>query len=188
MGMSPIRRAIDKALRPVRNRLRSVVQRAVLDSISDSEGVPIVQVKLIGDHVRRAESFQPAGLSSKPSAGQGVGLAINGNTDHMAVLGLYNRAHRPTDQATGDTRLYDEHGGEVDMTATGIKLHQGGATDFVALAAKVLTELNDIRTKFDAHTHVTTATIDAGPVGALAPPAPPMGAASSTAAAKVKAE
>lgn len=63
------------------------------------------------------------------------------------------------------------------------------AAQFVALADDVLSELNDIRTQFDAHIHVTTATVGASAtVGVLSQPSPGMGAAGSVAASKVKAE
>ena len=59
------------------------------------------------------------------------------------------------------------------------------ASDFVALAAKVLTELNSIKTAFDTHTHPFVATGAASPTSA---PTAPMTTPSSVAAALVKAE
>lgn len=43
--------------------------------------------------------------------------------------------------------------GEYDIKSALVKAHNGGAVDFVALAAKVLTELGKIETAFNAHTH-----------------------------------
>lgn len=185
--MTPERRMVEALLRPIRRVMRTMVQRAVLDSLDDGAGMQRLQVKLVGKNVRRAEHFQPAGLSASPSGGEGLAFATMGQGDHTVVLCLNNQAMRPQDGAVGDTQLYDEHGGEVHLSATGIELHQGGVTDFVGLAAKVLTELNDIRTRFDVHVHPTAA------VGAPSVPTPvpgviPMGAAGSVAAAKVKAE
>jgi len=59
-----------------------------------------------------------------------------------------------------------------------------GATDFVALAADVLTELQSIKTDFDLHTHSGVTT---GP-GVSGVPSVPLTAPSSVAATKVKAE
>lgn len=85
--------------------------------------------------------------------------------------------------------------GSAKIVATSINLG-GAATQFVALANLVLTELNDIRTKYDtfltsykAHTHagVTAgAAVTATALGAAALSA--MGAASAVAATKTKAE
>jgi len=59
------------------------------------------------------------------------------------------------------------------------------ASDFVALAAKVLTELQDIKTAFDTHTHPFAAT---GAVSPTSAPTAPMPAPNSVAASLVKAE
>ena len=60
-----------------------------------------------------------------------------------------------------------------------------GASEFVALATKVLTELQDIKTAFDTHTHPFVATGAASPTSA---PTVPMPAPNSVAATLVKAE
>ena len=62
------------------------------------------------------------------------------------------------------------------------------ASDFVALAAKVLTELQDIKSWADTHTHTTTATVSTGSAGVVSAPTTPMPAPSSVAATLVKAE
>ncbi len=61
-----------------------------------------------------------------------------------------------------------------------------GATDFIALAAKVLTELGVVKSSFDSHTHPYIDT-PAGPA-TTSPPTVPMTTASSVAAVKAKAE
>lgn len=77
--------------------------------------------------------------------------------------------------------------GQIHIRPDGtIHLGKDGAADFVALAALVLSELNDIRTKFDTHTHNYLP----GP-GSATPTLVPnavMGAASSVASTKTKSE
>lgn len=65
-----------------------------------------------------------------------------------------------------------------------------GATDFVALAALVKSELADLWTALNTHVHVTTAvTGGGGPVGIIATPTgAPLGSAGDVKAAKTKAE
>lgn len=60
----------------------------------------------------------------------------------------------------------------------------GGDEDWAALATRVLEELNDIRTKFDTHTHIGVST-GTGTSGA---PTDTMGEAGSVAASKVRIE
>ncbi len=113
------------------------------------------------------------------------------------VIGTSQRGKRPTEKPGGGEA--PEGAGGLHFLGTWAvyigddgKTYLGGATsadEFVALATKVLNELNDIRTKFDAHIHVTTATVGASAtVGVLSVPSPPMGSAGSVAAANTKAK
>ena len=68
---------------------------------------------------------------------------------------------RPDSKAIADSSATDLIVGkdgtdsQIKVSATDIQVGKG-ATDFVALASKVLTELNSIRTQFNAHVHVET--------------------------------
>jgi hypothetical protein len=73
------------------------------------------------------------------------------------------------------------HAAAAVLSAALVLLGDSTATEFVALATKTVTELNDIRTKFDAHIHGT-------PAGNSTVPTVLMGAAGSVAASKVKAK
>ncbi len=79
-------------------------------------------------------------------------------------------------------------GDAVDSTSPVLRgdpvlLGDASASDFVALAAAVLSELQSIKTAFDLHIHTGVTT---GP-GSSGPPATPLPAPSSVAATKVKA-
>ncbi len=71
---------------------------------------------------------------------------------------------------------------------TGGTSRAGGGANFVALANLVLSELNAVKTAFDAHTHITTATVSAGAPGVLAVPTPPMPAPGPVASSNLKAD
>jgi hypothetical protein len=71
--------------------------------------------------------------------------------------------------------------GAIVIAGASILLGSSAASDFVALASKVLTELGNIKTAFDAHIHPT-------PAGPSSPPTIPMPAPGSVAATKVKGE
>ena len=72
--------------------------------------------------------------------------------------------------------------GAMVVRGTLIKLGSSTATDFVALASLVSTQLNAIRTTFNLHVHATAAP------GPPAPPLPLLPAIGSVAATKVQAE
>lgn len=103
-------------------------------------------------------------------------------------LRLFWDAGRPTKPRAG----HFDQGTPVDeialQVATMLRLGSKDTENFVALANLVLTELNDIRTKFDAHTHAVATTGTAlAQSGTAAAPLPPMGPAKSVAATKVQA-
>ncbi len=185
-----MRRTIERVKGALMQRIAGMVQRVVLQSLTNSEGIQLVSVRGIGGNIRKtAERFEAAGLTSYPTEGEGVQFAVNGNTDHPVVLGLVNRLKRPTNGVAGETQLYNEFDSEVHLKADGtIELHAGGAVDFVALAAKVKSEMDTFRALYDAHIHVTTATVGVGPVGVIAPTVSTAGPSTTTAADKVKAE
>ena len=91
----------------------------------------------------------------------------------------------------GGSQIHIKPNGEVHLTAE-------AAAQFIALAQKVLDELtvaktdrDSMKTVFDAHFHVTTATVSAGAPGVIAPPATPFSpqtTPSSVASSKVKAD
>lgn len=104
--------------------------------------------------------------------------------DAIAIPGLasYNAA-RANASATA-FRIELDGAVVFEVSAAGVvQLGANAGTDFVALAAAVMSELGAIKTAFDAHTHsgVTTG------VGFTGIPVAPLPAASSVAATKVKA-
>lgn len=130
-------------------------------------------------------THRPPGNHRKPGTGGLYGLKgwVVFITDDNRVLIGGNDADGP-----GGDGAKSNPGIEVDGEQN-VKLGGLDASDFVALASLVLAELNDIRTKFDSHIHVTTATVGAGPTpGVIASPSAPMGSAGDVAATKVVAK
>lgn len=120
-------------------------------------------------------------------------------SDPVAILGWYNDAEALSTPDADDMVLGEEGGPVIHIGGDQVNLYQksGSGHDFVALAQKVLDELNDVKldldgfkTAYDSHIHTTTATISAGPLGVIAPTAssaPTPHTPQSVAAAKVKA-
>lgn len=84
-------------------------------------------------------------------------------------------AARPDSKAIADSSTdlivgKDGTNSQIKVSATDIQVGKG-ATDFVALASKVLTELNSIRTQFNAHVHVETGASTNAPTVLMTAPA-----------------
>jgi len=185
-------RTINRMLSPVRNRVRLMVGRCVLEVINDSTKAQSVQITGMADEVRDdVERFQNYGFSSVPYAGtEGIAVSVGGNRAHQVIVATEDRARRPTGLAEGDVALYNSNGVRCLLEQCNDLVLLGNApTDFVALASLVQGELDKIQAAFDAHNHITTATIGpTGIPGTIAPPASPIGALSPITAAEVKAK
>lgn len=88
--MSETMADINRALEPLRRRLRMIASRAVLKMMSDPF---TAQIKgLAGESRDAAEIFQQYGFRSSPQDGaEGVLLSLGGNRDHTVVICVDDR-------------------------------------------------------------------------------------------------
>lgn len=168
--MTDIAGAIRYMLAPISRRVRLMVSRAVVSLVDDSLRCQGLQVQLLADEVASdVEHFQPYGLSARPLVGsEGVFLSVGGDRSHGIVVCVTDRRYRPTNLAEGETCLYTDEGTQVHCKHGGDVLVGSGATELVAVASKVLLELQNLTTKFNAHTHAYTGTVVGGGGGTAA--------------------
>ncbi|MEM7608184.1 MAG: phage baseplate assembly protein [Myxococcota bacterium] len=185
MNVNVIRRLLSDALAPIRARVDTLVQRVVIQAVNDAAMAQQVTVTALagdGDGVE-FEHCQPFGVSFRPAVGaEGIALSVGGEAAYQLVLGVQDREKRPAESVEeGEGGLYLDGLYRVFIAADGVvHLGEQTASDFVALAAKVLTELQNIKTWFDTHTHPTS-------MGPTSPPTTPMPAPASVAASKARA-
>lgn len=162
------------AIRRIGNRVRLMVARAVIGLVNDAAMLQAVQVQLRADEVRdRAERFQNYGHTSVPLAGaEGIAVAVGGSTDHMVVIVVDDRRHRPRNLEPGESALYDDLGQMVHITRDGIFIRGAGKAVTITDAAKVRIEtdlevtgqvkdlcdgggktMDQMRTAYNGHTH-----------------------------------
>lgn len=193
--MVDVARIARKVMEPIKRGMQMVVARAVVNLINDGGAMQIVQVSMFADEADEAEHFQPYGFtSSAPAGSEAVVVCPQGNRDHPIVIVVTDRNTRFAGLATKDAAMYTDNGNRVHVkSADGsiavvpsssglVHLGADAAADFVALAAKVDSELAAIKAAYDVHTH----THGVGP-GTTAVPVPTIPVQSSTAATKAKA-
>jgi hypothetical protein len=182
--------ALTEAMRKLRQRVDSMVSRAVVGAVNDGLKTQRLKLSVLADEsVPAIEHMQPYGLSFVPPNGaEAIALAIGGARSHTVAICAQFPGERPTGSPPRTGGLYTDGEWRLFIDADGV-VHGGAQSgaDFVALAQKVLDELNDIRVKFDQHTHlVSTSGSASAQTGTAAPPAA-MGPASPVAASKLKA-
>jgi len=191
-------------MRKIWARVNSAIVRGIVRRTTEDTSLPLLQVEWAADRASDSvEYLQPQGIYFRPRAGaEGLFLAAAGDRAAAVLVDAQKRGDTPggEDIAEGEGGLY--YAGEfgVFLDAAGL-VHLGAKSgeDFVALAAKVKSDLDGIKSDldalkeaFDTHTHVLAiaALAGAGGTGTAAPPAPPViltYSPTSPAAAKVKA-
>lgn len=98
-------------------------------------------------------------------------------SDPVAIMGWYNDVEALSPAPDSDDMVIGKHGGAViHISDNAINLFEKNAAQPVALAGKVLDELQLVKSDlaafkaaYDAHIHITTATVSAGPLGVISP-------------------
>lgn len=167
--------------RKLSSRVDSIVSRAVVERVDDSKKTQRLQVTILEGEVEGdVENVQPYGVSfTPPSGAEATCFAVGGYRAHTVAMCSGLPGDRPVSSTENTGGLYTSGTWRVYIDGSGI-VHLGAksAAQFVAQAQKVLDELNLVKADlaamkvvFDAHTHITTATIGLGGPGVNAPPA-----------------
>lgn len=185
-----VNRALAKLEHRVMSRVRGIVRRAVLRSLSES-GVQLLTVDTYAGR-RTVEYVQHYGFASKPLAG--AEAIVVGDATMFAVA-CDDASLRPDDLAPGESAQYGKNTGqritckadgsvEIEPMAGQVLKIGANATKALALAEDVDARLNEIKNTFNAHTHPG---VTAG-IGSTAVPAALIIGAQTIASTKAKAE
>lgn len=109
-------------IRQLQRRIQGMLQRGTVKSVDDAMKLQILDLDLHhGFAPTKIEHAQPYGFHFHPLPGAEVLVgALGGNQDHLAVLGTFDRRHRPKNLAPGDVQVYREGGATLTMKAGGV--------------------------------------------------------------------
>lgn len=189
-------KAMSTAVKPALIAIANFIARGTVTRVVDSGGRQELQAEILDTEIAEdLEVYGLYGFNSVPLEGAQCVVAFQGaDGAEPIVVGITDRRHRPTGQPAGTVQLYSDTGATLTITADGdvvatpasgrkVLLGSSSASDAVTLAS----EIAALKTIFDAHIHVTSATIGAGPaLGIISPTATPF--PSSPGATKVDAE
>jgi len=124
--------ALQRALRPLAQRLQLMISRAVVLLVNDGTSLQGLQVSLLADEVRDdVEHFQPYGFTSVPHPGaEAIAASVAGSRDHVVVVVVDDRRYRLRGLAQGEVAIYTDEGDQV-------VIRRGGTIEVTA-ATKVL--------------------------------------------------
>lgn len=108
-------------VRPLRNRVYTMITRAVIESADDTDGMQVLKINLLAGETRdKVERFQNFGFTSNPpTKSEGVALAVGGNRDHLIVVVAGDRVSRIKDLKSGESAFHNEKGDHLTFKNTG---------------------------------------------------------------------
>lgn len=107
-----IKNVVSSMIKPLRNRVYTMITRAVIETVNDTDGMQLVKVNLLAGEARDGvERFQNFGFSSHPpDSSECVAVSIGGNRDHLIIIVADDRDSRITGLIKGESVQYNDKG------------------------------------------------------------------------------
>jgi len=116
-----------------------IFRTELLETQDDGDQQTVTLFGVGGEELTRVHRVQPFGLSSHPPAGShGIGVALHGQRDLVAVLGLEHPQYRPKATQLGGTVLYDMHGSAVSLVQSNMRIVHAQKIEHVCGAATMV--------------------------------------------------
>lgn len=133
---------VARMMAPLSRRLRLMVARAVITSISDTGKIQSAQVKLLDGEVRDGiEILQQYGHTGiAPGKPEALYFSVGGDRDHGVLICVADRQFRLVGLRPGESALYDDLGQKVHLTRDGIVIDGAGLPITVKNTPKVRME------------------------------------------------
>lgn len=122
MSVERMRNFVSQMIAPLRNRVYTMITRAIIEVVKDTDGMQVVKLNLLAGETRSdVERFQNFGFSSNPPVGaECVALAVGGNRDHLIVIVADDRKTRVKNLAKGESVVYTDDGTIIHLKKGGI--------------------------------------------------------------------
>lgn len=123
-----ISQLIARTIAPVSRRLRLMVGRGVVTTISDAGKIQVAQVQLLDGEVRDGiEILHQYGCTSiAPGQPEGLYFSVGGDRDHGVMICVADRQFRLKEIAPGEVALYDDINQKIHLTRDGIVIDGAG--------------------------------------------------------------
>lgn len=164
--------SLSKAIAPLARRVSNMLSRGSITLSNAAGKLQTLQIALLNDEGKDAiEHFEPYGFTSNPHPGAEVLAAfIEGDRSHGIVIVAADRRYRIQNLLVGECAIYDDHGGFIKLSQSGIVINGGGFPINITNAAQVIVTGGDviadgISLKTHKHTGVTAGSAQtSGPI------------------------
>ena len=119
--------SLHKLIAPLARRISNIFARGSVTLVNAAGKLQTLQISLLNDESKDSvEHFEPYGFTSNPHIGAEIISAfIEGDRSHGIVLAAADRRYRLQNLATGEVAIYDDHGGYIALTQSGIVINGG---------------------------------------------------------------
>lgn len=120
-NIDDLRDFITDMLKPIRNRVYTMITRAVIETANDAGGMQLLKLALLaGENDDDVERFQNFGFTSVPPDGsEALALAVGGNREHLIVIAADDRRVRIKGLEKGESAFYNDKGDKIVIKANG---------------------------------------------------------------------
>lgn len=93
MRWDQLENILQRAMKPMKDRLLLMVGRAVIKAVNNSPNVQELQLAVLaGESIDKVQNFQQFGFVSNPPIGsEGIMVALGGNRENCIVIATENR-------------------------------------------------------------------------------------------------
>ena len=136
--------AIREAMRPIEQRVRGMVSRAIVRLVDDAMKAQELQLELLSDESQNGvERFQNYGLTSVPHPGaEALVVFAGGLRSHGVAIAVEDRRYRLTGLSQGEVALFDDLGNRVKLGRNRIEVI--GTSAVRVEAPEVVVEADDV--------------------------------------------
>jgi len=145
-----------KLLEPIKNRIRMILNRALVVMVNDGTPIQLLQISIMKDEVKSGvERLQDFGFTSNPKSGAETLVAfLNGNKDQGIIIKVDDSRYRKKNLDPGNSAMYNSEGVSIHLEGKKIKIT--GMDDVEIGNSLFVQELlnKSFQTAYNTHTHV----------------------------------
>ena len=158
-----IKEIIIKMAMPLRNRVYTMITRAVIETVTSTNKMQLLKASLLAGEVKESmEHFQEAGFVSTPlPGGEAVAVFPGGNREHGIIVAVTDRRSRPKDIPEGGAAIYAYDSSSVKQI---IKVLPDGSIELGKGVLEKILNGEKFQATFNAHRHTGNLGVDTGPV------------------------
>jgi phage baseplate assembly protein V len=113
---------LQRWIAPLKNKINSMILKAVLESVDDADGMQFVKVKVNGDEAQdKLARVQNYGMTSHPKKdAEALSVFLRGDRGDGIIIAVDDTRYRLKGLAEGEVALYTDEGDTIELKRNGV--------------------------------------------------------------------